>query len=221
MMTNTMRQAPRKPSSQEETKPLSKRAPLPPTISRPTLMVDGSDALVRRITHLHFILSGMLDGIRGGFASLIGVTSFQYVLMQALGRLHSKTEWTVGSVAREMHMTDAYVSTEIADLVEQGYLAKIVNPADRRVSFLTLTEKGRDALAAIAPIQQSVNDTLYSHLNETSAVAYAAALEGLVTQAEGARRLLHDVSAGQRIAALKPPGAARRPRRTSRQPDKR
>lgn len=214
-MTTVRRRATRKPS--EGTSPSASLPAdiLPPTVSSPALLVDGSDALIRRITHLHFILSGMLDNIRGGFAALIGVSSFQYVLMQALGRLHTETEWTVRSVSREMHMTDAYVSTEIADLVDQGLLAKVSNPDDRRVSFLTLTERGRAALAAIAPIQQTVNDTLYGHLDEASAIAYAAQLEALTAQAEDARAMLREFSAAQRFAALSMQKLPRRPHKAA------
>lgn len=180
----------------------SKAAALPPTISRASLMVDGSDALVRRITHLHYVLSGMLESIRGGFAALIGVSSFQYVLMQALGRLDSSEGWTVRSIARRMHMTDAYVSTEIADLVEQGLVTKVINPNDRRMSFLTLTAKGRSSLAAIASVQQVVNDTLYGHLDRKSAEAYANELETLLAHAEKATAVLKEISSEQRRAAL-------------------
>lgn len=176
---------------------------LPPTVSNPSLLVDGTDALVRRITHLHFILSGTLDRIRGGFAALIGVSSFQYVLMQALARLPEKNEWTVGSVAREMRMTDAYVSTEIADLVARGLLDKVTNPADRRMSFLALTEKGREAISAIAPVQQSVNDTLYGHLDKDSARTYAAELEALLVQSEKACEALDELAAEHRMSALR------------------
>lgn len=191
----------------------SKKTLLPPTVSRAALMLDGSDALVRRITHLHYVLSGMLENIRGGFASLIGVSSFQYVLMQALGRLQTDTNWTVRSVAREMHMTDAYVSTEISDLENQGFLAKITNPNDRRMSFLALTAKGREALSAIAPIQTIVNDTLYGHLDGRSAASYADELDTLLSQAEKASAVLEQISAAQRLAVL---GNVPRPRRRRR-----
>ena len=189
-----------KPAPRKKTKPGS--AALPPTVSNKALMVDGSDSPVRRITHLHYILSGLLESIRGGFAGLIGVTSFQYVLMQALGRLHNSEGWTVGSIARQMHMTDAYVSTEIADLVQQGLVTKVINPNDRRTSFLTLTEKARERLSAISEVQQHVNDTLYGHLNRDSADAYASQLETLLAQARTASSMLEEISAEQRRAAL-------------------
>ncbi len=178
-------------------------------------MLDGSDALVRRITHLHYVLSGMLEKIRGGFAALIGVSSFQYVLMQALGRLRTDTDWTVRSVAREMHMTDAYVSTEISNLEAQGFLAKVTNPNDRRMSFLALTTKGREALSAIAPIQTIVNDTLYGHLDRESAASYADELDTLLSQAEKASAVLEQIAAAQRLAIL---GNVPRPRRRRRSP---
>jgi len=186
---------------------------LPPTISRSDLMVDGTDLLVRRITHQHFVLSGLLETIRSGFASLIGLSSFQYVLMQAIGRLPNENPWTVGSIAREMHMTLAYASVEIADLVDKGYLAKINNPDDRRVSFLQLTEKGTSALSAIAPTQQLVNDALYGHLDRNSALTYSNELSVLISRAESAISVLEDVSADQREAALRQP--TRRRRRTA------
>jgi MarR family transcriptional regulator, organic hydroperoxide resistance regulator len=202
-------------TSRKSSTVVSKKTTLPPTVSRASLMLDGSDALVRRITHLHYVLSGMLESIRGGFASLIGVSSFQYVLMQALGRLQTDTDWTVRSVAREMHMTDAYVSTEISDLEQQGFLEKVTNPNDRRMSFLSLTAKGRESLAAIAPIQTIVNDTLYGHLDEKSATAYLEELGTLAAQAEKASAVLDQITAAQRLAVL---GNVPRPRRRRRPP---
>jgi DNA-binding MarR family transcriptional regulator len=190
-------------------------APLPPTISQSSLMVDGSDALIRRITHRHFVLSGLLERIRSEFAALIGVTTFQYVLMQALARLEHDKEWTVGAVAREMRMTDAYVSTEISDLVRQGLLAKVVNPDDRRVSFLAITPKGRASLIAIAPIQQTVNDTLYGHMNRKAAIAYAEALDQLVVYADKAGQIFDDVSARQRSDMVRRGTSSRRQRKVA------
>ena len=190
------------------------RAPqLPPTISRAALMVDGTDMLVRRITHQHFVLTSLLETVRGGFASLIGLSTFQYVLMQAVGRLTNQQQWTVRSIAREMHVTDAYASVEIADLVDQRYLAKIVNPDDRRVSFLELTDKGVSSLSAIAPVQQMVNDTLYGHLDSNSALTYSNELSVLISRAESAISVLNDVAADQREAALRQ--TPRRRRRTA------
>ncbi|OSJ24089.1 MarR family transcriptional regulator [Bradyrhizobium japonicum] len=173
-------------------------------------MVDGTDMLVRRITHQHFVLSSLLETVRSGFASLVGLSTFQYVLMQAVGRLTDKQQWTVRSTAREMHVTDAYASVEIADLVEQGYLAKVVNPEDRRVSFLELTDKGVSSLSAIAPIQQMVNDALYGHLDSNSALTYSNELSVLISRAESAISVLNDVAADQREAALRQPTKRRR-----------
>jgi hypothetical protein len=78
------------------------------------------------------------------------------------------------------------------------------------MSFLTLTAKGRDSLAAIAPIQTIVNDTLYGHLDDKSAKAYLEELGTLVAQAEKAGAVLDQITAAQRLAVL---GNVPRPRR--------
>ncbi len=201
---------PSKPSAAAKAGVRGAIAPLPPTISDTTALGEQSDHFIRRITHLHFILSGVLDTIRGGFASMIGVSSFQYVTMQALGRLNSDEPWTVRGIARQMRMTDDYVSTEIAGLVERDLVAKVVNPNDRRVSFLKLTHKGQQALAAITPIQQAVNTALYGHLSREQAEGYTKELEVLLVQADKAADMLGEMTAEQRITALKSPSKVRR-----------
>lgn len=214
-MSTIKRSAPKRRAKTKERAPanVSERddnGPLPPSIAGTTALGDQSDAVIRRITHLHFILSGLLDTIRGGFASLIGVSSFQYVTMQALGRLNSDEPWTVRGIARQMRMTDAYVSTEIAGLVEQGLVTKVVNPDDRRVSFLRLTDKGHRALAAITEIQQTVNAALYGHMSRQQAESYVKELEALLIHAEVAADLLDDIAAEHRITTLRAPSRRRR-----------
>ncbi len=167
--------------------------PLPLTASRAALLPDGSDRALRLLVNDLVTLSARLQNIRDGFAELIGVSGLQYQILQAVGRLQDDRPVSVGALAGQLHVSGAYVTTEAGKLVRGGLLEKRVNPADRRGVLLTLSERGRTALAALEADQCRVNDTLFDCLSDERFGEFCGAAGDLVESAGRAATLIERI----------------------------
>jgi DNA-binding MarR family transcriptional regulator len=116
---------------------------LPATSSREQLLIEGNDLYLRRTIENLSTLSWLLERIRSSLSESVGVSPFQYKILQTIGRLPSDTGWSVGALARHFRVTNAYVSTEVSALIDLEYLHSTVNVLDRRGKFLELTDQSR------------------------------------------------------------------------------
>jgi len=102
-------------------------------------------------------------------------------------------EWRViahlsqaGSVSvREIHqkvdMDKSKVSRAAARLEKAGYISKRLNPADRRLVELALTDKGRAMVEEIAPMARAYEERVLAALGP-EASCFRAALERLLAE---------------------------------------
>jgi len=57
-----------------------------------------------------------------------------------------------GEIGRELSVTSANVTYLIDGMVRDGLVVRVVNPADRRVTFVELTEKGEQLAERLIPV---------------------------------------------------------------------
>jgi DNA-binding MarR family transcriptional regulator len=138
-----------------------KRNAAPLTVSRPALLVDGSDAEFRTFIHDLIAYGHRLDACRGAFAAIAGVSAAQYEILMLVSRTDGMP---VGEVAARLHRSGAFITIESGKLVERGVLQKAADPADGRRVLLQTTRKCREILQRLAPYQVRINDVLFSHL---------------------------------------------------------
>ena len=62
-------------------------APLPLSVSRPAVLIEGSDHEFRRLIHRMILNEGRLVEIRKSFAKKVGVSGAQYTMLMAVLRL--------------------------------------------------------------------------------------------------------------------------------------
>lgn len=134
----------------------------PLTVSRPALLVRGSDAQFRQLIHDLIAYGHRLDACRDAFAEIIGVSGAQYEILMLVGRAGGLP---VGEVAARMHRSGAFITIEANRLVERGILEKASHPADGRKVVLNVTAKGRELVAELAPHQRKINDALFACLD--------------------------------------------------------
>lgn len=132
----------------------------PLTVSRPELLVEGSDAEFRAFIHGMLAFTARIETVRAGFAKLIGLTSIQYTLLIAIGHLEAEPT-SITMVASHLHLSGAFVTAEVGKLLERGLVTKFPDKEDRRRVCLSLTRKGSDLLKKLAPTQAKVNDVLF------------------------------------------------------------
>src|SRR6185436_19501257 len=101
-----------------------RRIPLhpPPTVSRPALLVEGSDAEFRSLIHDLIAYGHKLDACRDGFAAIAGISGVQYEILMLVSR--AEDALSVGEVAARLHRSGAFITIEANKLAERGILAK-------------------------------------------------------------------------------------------------
>ena len=140
-----------------------KRPPL--TVSRPELLIDGSDAEFRSFVHGMLAFAARLEGVRSGFAGIIGLTGIQYTILISVNHLEHHGGVSVGMVAEHLHVSGAFVTIETGKLLKLGLLTKRPDRKDRRRVCLSVTTKGSELLKTLAPTQVQVNDALFEFLD--------------------------------------------------------
>ena len=140
-----------------------RRAATPPaTVSRPALLVKGSDAEFRRLIHDLIAYGHRLDACRDAFAAIAGISGVQYEILMRVSRAEAPS---VGEVAAQLHRSGAFITIEATKLVERGILEKVADARDGRKVLLRITRKSLALLEQLAPYQQRINDVLFEFLD--------------------------------------------------------
>src|SRR5438552_18765782 len=116
-----------------------RRGAPPRTISRPALLVEGSDAEFRGLIHDLIAYGHRLDTCRDAFAALVGMSGAQYEILMLVSRAAGLL--SVGEVAARLHRSGAFITIEANKLVARGILEKVSDPADGRRVLLRSDQK--------------------------------------------------------------------------------
>jgi MarR family transcriptional regulator, organic hydroperoxide resistance regulator len=130
------------------------------TVSRPELLVDGSDTTFRALVHDMLGFSARIQDIRNKFGRLLDLSGTSYTILMSIAHLQHG-EAGINAIADHLHFSGAFITTEVNKLVKAGLVAKVTNPEDRRRVRLTLTPEARTQLDALTGIQSPVNDMLF------------------------------------------------------------
>lgn len=168
----------------------------PPTVSRPALLVDGSDAEFRRLIHDLIAYGHRLDACRDAFAAIAGISGVQYEILMLVSRTAGLA---VGEVAARLHRSGAFITIEANKLVARGILEKAADPGDGRRVLLRSNAKSRELLERLAPFQRRVNDVLFERLDARRFRQLRALARDLVESGDRAvamlQFMLHDAKA--------------------------
>ena len=105
----------------------------------------------------------------------------QVELLQVLGE-HSPAR--VSDLAARQRLAPSTVSGLIGQMITAGLVARDVDPADRRASVVTLTDAGRDQLAAWTPPTNAAWTPPWPPWTTPTRAAIAGALPALFRLAE-------------------------------------
>jgi MarR family transcriptional regulator, organic hydroperoxide resistance regulator len=160
------------------------------TVSRPELLVEGSDRGFRALVHGLLAFSVRLEAIRAGFGSLIGLTGVQYTILISIRHLEADGNVSVIRVARHLRLSGAFVTIEIGKMIKLGLLAKKTDTKDRRRVCLHVTRRGVALLSKLAPTQRRVNDVLFGGLTASTVPVLRTAVDRLAADGDRALALL-------------------------------
>jgi DNA-binding MarR family transcriptional regulator len=173
-----------------------KPASTPATVSRPALLVNGSDAQFRGLIHDLMAYGHRLDACRDAFAAIIGVSGVQYEILMLVSRAEGLA---IGEIGARLHRSGAFITIEANKLVERGILAKGSDPADGRRVLLRNTSKSALLLKRVAPYQQRINDVLFESVDARRFKQLRALATDLLSSGDRAvaliEFLMHDAEA--------------------------
>ena len=158
-------------SSRKKTTAASRPRRATATVSKPELLVEGSDAEFRGLVHDLMAFAHHIEACRDGFGAFAGLTGVQYEIFMAVKRFESMAGAapaagiSVGQVAARLHRSGAFITLEVNKLVAKGVLAKASDPADGRRVLLSVSKAGEALARTLAPVQQQVNDVLFACLD--------------------------------------------------------
>jgi MarR family transcriptional regulator, organic hydroperoxide resistance regulator len=153
---------------------------LPLTVSRPGLLENGSDLRFRGLVYDLLTIAARMEIVRGHLGQLMQVTGPQYSLLTAVATLQGDKGVSVGTVARMMHVSSAFVASESGKLVHRGLLLKKTNPQDRRGVLLSLSSDGRSTIDRLGDEIRAINDLFFGTIDARSFSALSAAAIALV-----------------------------------------
>ena len=142
----------------------------PPSVSRKALLVGGSDLAFREVVDDLVRLAMRLQEVRGGLASMIGVTPPQYGIIMHLARHAPPAGQRLGKIAEALDVSLSFVVAEVRRLQKMRLVVTRRDPADGRAMLARLGAAGERALARAAPVMQKVNDRLFGALSRADLI---------------------------------------------------
>jgi DNA-binding MarR family transcriptional regulator len=141
----------------------SRQSTLPPTISITELLDEGgtSDRHFRQFLYDISAMGAYLESAREYFASEVGITPPQYNCAMIIAQYQRSAGVSVSDVAKHMHVSTAFVTSEAGKLEQAGFVMKYRNPNDGRGILLRLTKSGRARLLEIEPQRLLINNSLF------------------------------------------------------------
>ena len=134
---------------------------LPLSVTRPEILIDGSDREFRRLIHRLLIGQARLDAIRESIAERIGVNGTQYTMLMSVLHLQGSAGVSITSLADYLEVTGPHVTGIVGKLVTNGFVRKAPNPNDGRGVLVKLTPAGRKKLLQAFAFIAAVNDRLF------------------------------------------------------------
>jgi DNA-binding MarR family transcriptional regulator len=166
------------------------RASAPLTVSRPELLVQGSDRAFRSLVHGLFGFFARHEAIRSGHGARIGLVGIEYTVLISIGHLTvHEGDVSVNRIAEHLYLSGAFVTTVTNKLLQRGLIHKTPDPNDRRRVRLEISEKGWARLAELAPVQRQVNDVQFDCLSASEFKQLSDMMERLIDSSNRALRL--------------------------------
>jgi DNA-binding MarR family transcriptional regulator len=159
------------------------------TVTRPALIVDGSDSEFRQLVHDLLAFSGRIEAIRNRFGERIGLTGRQYTILITIAHLQGSEGTGITAVSTHLHLSGAFVTTEVNRLIALDLVEKELDAEDRRRVRLSVSAAGFMRLDELARCQAQVNDALFDCLDRPDFQALRRIFSELVDCADKAQML--------------------------------
>jgi DNA-binding MarR family transcriptional regulator len=160
----------------------TKAAPcaLPLTTSRRVLLKAGSDHDFRALVHDLLTVSSRMETVRAHLGAQMGVSGPQYSVLIAIAHLQGGQGVSVSTLAKALHVSNAFIASETGKLAQRSFIHKRTNPHDRRGILLSIAPAGRIGIGKIGDEIRAINDLFFGALDAKAFAALGAAVAALV-----------------------------------------
>jgi DNA-binding MarR family transcriptional regulator len=134
------------------------------TASKPDLLDKDGDRTLRGLLYDFFAFGRSLEAARAKFASYVGLSTTQYLIMIAIKNSTLDEPMGINQLAAKLRLSGAFITNEVNKLVSDGLIEKSTHPSDGRRVQLTATGQGVGLLTRLAAFQRPVNDALFGML---------------------------------------------------------
>lgn len=159
---------------------------MPLTVTRTQLLEKGSDHQFRQLIYDLGRLGEIVNGARRHLADELGVTPAQYSIIMVIAEYEGESGVNVAEVAAHHHVSGAFVTAQVNQLVEAGLIEKSPHPTDGRSVLLRLTPKSKSEIRRVAPHICEFNDMFFSAMSRKSFKEFAGAVADLIRTGEKA-----------------------------------
>ena len=148
----------------ETRRPSRALSAVPPSTTRASLLIDGTDRQFREFIDDFVRLSARLQTLRRALARGMEMTPPQYNILMILARAGMREGMSMSALADRLGVSLSFVVSQSRTLARKGLIGLRRNPADRRSVLAVVTRAGHARIARAAPRIQRVNDLLFAGL---------------------------------------------------------
>lgn len=94
--------------------------------------------------------------------------------------LYENEQVTMKDISNFVHKTKPTVTILVDKLVKMGYIEKEKSKIDSRVTFVKLTQKGKDLKPVFEEISNNVNNIIYKNLTPNEAIQTEKTLQQVI-----------------------------------------
>lgn len=174
---------------------------MPPTVSKPELLdEDGtSDRRFRQFLYDFSALGAHLELARAYLASQLELSSPQYNIVMIIAQYQGTNGISVSDVAQHLHVTTAFITSEVGKLEQGGLVEKRQNPNDGRGVLLRLTTVGEAKVLRIGSKRLLINDHLFRSLSGEDFRQLARTAASLIDDFTETTNMLKVMAQGQSL----------------------
>lgn len=135
-------------------------------------------------------IHSLLKELNASWASLIGVTAPQWLILLAVSELEEGSGVSGAAIAKKIRVQSGFVTSQTKSLEKAGFLLRRQSADDARFVLMSLTEKASAEIDKLSKRRLDLNSTIFNGLDEKTLADLNIALATIAKNAQLAVRLL-------------------------------
>jgi DNA-binding MarR family transcriptional regulator len=142
--------------------------------------------LAKRLTWEIAAINVHIENIQSYFASELGISSPQWLILIALADLDRGDGVSVKIVSKKLHVDPSFVTTQSKMLEKKGFIRRKTSVNDARVVQMSLTDRTYKQMAQLASKQEELDKFIFMEFTESALEEFTRRLTALKKRIEKA-----------------------------------